>query len=50
MKKSDSIRMSTGRLRHVLTEIAKKDLDMQVCPAEDIPGPGGGVYITKQTS
>jgi hypothetical protein len=41
--------MSTERLRHVLTDIEGKDLDMQVCPAQDVPGPGGGVYITKQT-
>lgn len=45
----DSIRMSTGRLRHVLKEIANKDLSMQVCPTQDVPGPGGGVYITRQT-
>ncbi len=41
--------MSTERLRHALTDIASKQMDLQVCPAQDLPGPGGGVYITKQT-
>ncbi|HJP30218.1 MAG TPA: hypothetical protein QGF95_06660 [Candidatus Latescibacteria bacterium] len=49
MKAGGTIRMSTDRVRHVLSEISSKDLDMQVCPAQDVPGPGGGVYITKQT-
>jgi hypothetical protein len=46
---SGTIRMSTERLRHVLTDIASKDMELQVCPAQDLPVPGGGVYITKQT-
>lgn len=40
MKGSASSRMNTKRLRHVLTDIEGKDLDMQVCPAQDVPGPG----------
>lgn len=45
----DVVRMSTARLRHVLGDIAAKKLDMQLFPAQDVPGPGGGVYITRQT-
>ncbi|MFP6646795.1 MAG: hypothetical protein VCF24_25025 [Candidatus Latescibacterota bacterium] len=40
MKGSASIRMSTERLRHVLTDIEGKDLDMQVCPGRTYRAPG----------
>ena len=45
----NSANLSTGRLRHLLEEIEAKGLAMSVQPARDIPGPGGGVYITSQT-
>ena len=44
-----SIRMSTERLRYVLKDFAGKESDLNVCLAQDVPGPGGGVYITKLT-
>ena len=44
-----SISMSTDRLRHLLQEIDKRKLDYHLHPSRDIPGPGGGVYITAQT-
>jgi hypothetical protein len=50
MRDSGTIRMSTDRLRHALKDIAIKEMELEVRPAQDLPGPGGGVYITKQTS
>jgi hypothetical protein len=44
-----SINLSTDRLRHLLQEIDENDLDYHLHPARDVPGPGGGVYITAQT-
>ncbi len=44
-----SISLSTDRLRHLLQEIDENDLDYHLHPARDVPGPGGGVYITAQT-
>ena len=44
-----SISLSTDRLRHLLQEIEDNKLDYHLHPAQDVPGPGGGVYITAQT-
>lgn len=44
-----SISLSTDRLRHLLREIDENNLDYRLHPARDVPGPGGGVYITAQT-
>ena len=44
-----SISLSTDRLRHLLQEIDENNLDYHLHPARDVPGPGGGVYITAQT-
>ena len=44
-----SVSMSTERLRHVLREIDERKLDFHLHPSRDVPGPGGGVYITAQT-
>lgn len=41
--------LSVGRLRRLLPEIEERGLDMTLCPTQDIPGPGGGIYITAQT-
>jgi len=41
--------LSIERLRRLLPEIEERELDMALCPTEDIAGPGGGVYITAQT-
>lgn len=42
--------LSTERLRHLLEDIETRGLPVTVRPSRDIPGPGGGVYITSQTS
>jgi hypothetical protein len=44
-----SISLSTDRLRHLLHEIDENKLEYHLHPARDLPGPGGGVYITAQT-
>lgn len=49
MNKRQSLRMSTERLRYLLRDIEKKKSNLQLVPAEDVPGPGGGVYITRST-
>ena len=41
--------MSTTRVRDILNEIEERGSDLNVCPAEDVFGPGGGVYITRVT-
>ncbi len=41
--------LSTERLRHLLKEFDEKESDYRICSAKDIPGPGGGVYITSDT-
>ncbi len=42
----DSITMSTERLRLLMREIDEKKFHYRICSANDIIGPGGGVYIT----
>ena len=44
-----SISLSTERLRFLLGEINEKGCKFRLFPAKDIPGPGGGVYVTSQT-
>ena len=45
----EPISMSTERLRHLLQEIRQRELDYRICSAEDVIGPGGGVYITAKS-
>jgi hypothetical protein len=40
-----SLSMSTERLKHLLKQFEEKKFDHQVCSANDILGPGGGIYI-----
>jgi hypothetical protein len=42
----DSVTMSTERLRLLMREIEEKKFDYRICSADDIIGPGGGVYVT----
>ncbi|MBT3342736.1 MAG: hypothetical protein HN712_10775 [Gemmatimonadetes bacterium] len=49
MNLSQGISMSTTRVREILKEIDERDSDLNICPAVDVPGPGGGVYITRAT-
>ncbi|MBT4096405.1 MAG: hypothetical protein HOE86_02095, partial [Gemmatimonadetes bacterium] len=49
MNRSQTVSMSTTRVRDILREIEDRESDLNVCPAEDVPGPGGGVYITRVT-
>ncbi|MBT5058760.1 MAG: hypothetical protein HOM68_19620, partial [Gemmatimonadetes bacterium] len=49
MNRSQAVSMSTTRVRDILREIDDRESDLNVCPAEDVPGPGGGVYITRVT-
>ncbi|MEE3263187.1 MAG: hypothetical protein VX290_10140 [Candidatus Latescibacterota bacterium] len=35
--------MITTRVRDILNEIEERGSDLNVCPAEDVFGPGGGV-------
>ncbi len=49
MNRSQNVSMSTTRVRDILNEIQERDSDLNVCPAQDVPGPGGGVYITRAT-
>ena len=46
----EPISMSTERLRHLLREISERELDYRICTAEDVIGPGGGIYITAQSA
>ena len=41
--------MDTKRLRHLLKQFEEKGLDVQICSAKDILGPGGGTYIKADT-
>ena len=45
----DPISMSTERLRHLLKEIDEQELAYRICSAEDLMGPGGGIYIAAKT-
>ena len=49
MNRSQSVSMITTRVRDILNEIEERGSDLNVCPAEDVFGPGGGVYITRVT-
>ena len=44
-----SVSLSTERIRHLLQEFEEKGRRLAIHPSKDIPGPGGGVYITSQT-
>jgi len=46
----NSINLSTERIRFLLREFEDKGHKLAVHPAKDVPGPGGGVYITSQTA
>ena len=46
----NSINMSTERLRFLLQEFEENDRNLAIHPVKDVPGPGGGVYITSQTA
>jgi hypothetical protein len=46
---SQNVSMSTTRVRNILREIEDRESDLNVCPAENVCGPGGGVYITRVT-
>lgn len=46
---NETTTLSTARLRDVLAHIEERGLELDVCPANDVPGPGGGVYITRNT-
>ena len=41
--------MSTERLRFLLREVCEQELAYRICSAEDLTGPGGGVYIAAKT-
>lgn len=41
--------LNTDRLRRLLVEIRKRSLPCDVCLADDVIGPGGGVYVKAQT-
>jgi len=43
------ISLNTEKLRRLLVEIRKRQLPYTVCLAEDIRGPGGGIYVFAQT-
>jgi len=45
----DPISMSTERLRHLLQEVREQEQAYRICSAEDLMGPGGGVYIAAKT-
>ena len=45
----NSVSMSTKNLRALLRKIQEKDLGYRVCAAEDINGPGGGIFIAANT-
>ena len=45
----DPISMSTERLRHLLQEVREQELAYRILSAEDLIGPGGGVYIAAKT-
>ncbi len=49
MNRSQSVSMSTTRVRDILNEIEERGSDLNVCPAEDVSGPDGGVYIARVT-
>ena len=49
MNLSHGFSMSTDRVRDILKEIEERDSDLNICPAVDVPGPGGGVYVTRST-
>lgn len=49
MNRTQGISMSTTRVREILREIDERGSDLNVCPETDVPGPGGGVYITRST-
>ena len=44
-----TLSLNTERLRRLLVEIRKRDLTCEVCLAEDVIGPGGGIYVRAQT-
>ena len=44
-----SVSLSTERIRHLLRDFEEKGHKLAIHPSKDIPGPGGGVYITSQT-
>lgn len=45
----DPISMSTERLRHLLQEVHEQQQGYRICNAEDLMGPGGGIYIAAKT-
>ena len=46
----NSINLSIERIRFLLREFEDKGHKLAVHPARDVPGPGGGVYVTSQTA
>lgn len=43
------ISLNTEKLRHLLVDIRKQQLPYSVCLADDIRGPGGGIYVKAMT-
>jgi len=49
MKATKPLSLNTDKLRRLLVDLRKRQLPYTVCLADDIRGPGGGVYVKART-
>jgi hypothetical protein len=45
----EGVTVSTERLRHLMRQVQAQEFNYRICFAQDIVGPGGGVYIRANT-